>query len=436
MLGHERRIIVKTVIITPSSLSGHITVPPSKSISHRAIIGAALSKGETYVNNIQLSEDIKATIEGMKALGAIIEIATDSSICVKGIHESHSQTPTINCRESGSTLRFLIPIASVITTPITFIGEGRLGSRPLTPYYDIFNRQNINYQTTQGQLPLKVEGSLHPGEYAIKGDISSQFITGLLYALPLLSDDSTIHVTTELESKGYIDLTLDVLEHYGIDIHNDAYNVFKIKGNQSYIYNDYTVEGDYSQAAFWIVAGLIDNGLTIEGMRLDSSQGDQMILDIVKQMGGTIIEEENAIRILPSTTHGIEIDASQCPDLVPILSVLAAVSTGTTKIYNAARLRIKESDRLASTTSELNKLGADIIENTDNLIIHGKDQLKGGIVDSWNDHRIAMALAIASIKCSSEVKITNSDTVKKSYPTFWEDFKKLGGDINEFDLGK
>ncbi len=427
---------MKTVIIAPTSLDGKIKVPPSKSISHRAIIGAALAKGKACVNNLLLSEDIKATIEGMKALGASIHLEDDSCISIQGIKETGMQIPTIDCKESGSTLRFLIPVASVIKTPATFTGEGRLGKRPLTPYYDIFSRQNIDYETTHGQLPLKVTGSLKPDDYYIPGDISSQFITGLLYALPLLDGDSTIHITTELESKGYIDLTLDVLKHYSIQIHHENYKTFKIKGNQSYVSQDYTVEGDYSQAAFWIVAGLIDNGLTIEGMRLDSGQGDRMILDIVKQMGGKIVEEEHAIHILPSVTHGIEIDASQCPDLVPILSVLAAVSKGTTKIINAARLRIKESDRLASTTSELNKLGAEIIEAADSLTIHGKDHLKGGIVDSWNDHRIAMALAVASIRCTDQVKITNSDTVKKSYPTFWEDFKKLGGEIDEFDLGK
>lgn len=427
---------MKTVIIAPNSLEGKVKVPPSKSISHRAIISAALAKGRSNVDNILLSEDIKATIEGMEALGAAIDVEENSCIGIQGIEHSDMEMPAINCKESGSTLRFLIPIASVVKTPVTFNGEGRLGKRPLTPYYDIFSRQNIDYETTHGQLPLKVEGSLKPDDYYIAGDISSQFITGLLYALPLLDGDSTIHITTELESKGYIDLTLDVLKHYGIHIRHENYKTFTINGNQSYVSRDYTVEGDYSQAAFWIVAGLIDNGLTIEGMRLNSSQGDRMILDIVKQMGGKIIEEENAIHILPSTTHGIEIDASQCPDLVPILSVLASVSKGTTRIINAARLRIKESDRLASTTSELNKLGAEIIESHDSLTIHGKDHLSGGIVDSWNDHRIAMALAIASIRCTSQVKITNSDTVKKSYPTFWEDFKRVGGKIDEFDLGK
>lgn len=427
---------MKTVIIKPCVLDGQIKIPPSKSISHRAIIGAGLGKDKTIIDNIQLSDDIKATIEGMEALGASIDLVEDSCLHIQGIQKNSQQLSTINCKESGSTLRFLIPIASIIHTPITFIGEGRLGERPLTPYYDIFNHQNIDFDTNEGQLPLTVNGSLKPDDYYIKGDISSQFITGLLYTLPLLNGDSTLHITTNLESKGYIDLTLDVLKHFSIHINHDNYETFKIQGNQNYISHDYTVEGDFSQAAFWIVAGLIGNGLTIEGMRLDSLQGDRVILDIVKKMGGKIIEDENSIQVLPSVTHGIEIDASQCPDLVPILAVLGAVSKGTTKIVNAARLRIKESDRLASTSSELDKLGADITETSDSLVIHGIDQLDGGIVDSWNDHRIAMALAIASIRCTNEVKITNSNSINKSYPTFWKDFKKLGGDIHEFDLGK
>ncbi|NLK71431.1 MAG: 3-phosphoshikimate 1-carboxyvinyltransferase [Clostridiales bacterium] len=428
---------MKTVIISPSNLTGEIRIPSSKSIGHRAIICAALSNGTTLLDNIGTSQDIEATLEGIQSLGARIKRISDSMVHIKGIDKDKIIADTINCRESGSTLRFLIPITAALTDiPITFIGEGRLGERPLTPYYEIFQKQGLSYSTDDGRLPLKIKGFLKPGTFTLKGNISSQFITGLLFALPLLNADSDIIITTELESKGYIDLTLDILKNFGIDIENKEYKSFHIKGNQTYSNIDYCVEGDFSQAAFWIAAGLLGNEIHLKGLNTSSLQGDKIILDIIQSMGGKLNITADSIHIIPSETHGIRIDASQCPDLVPILAVLGAVSKGTTEIVNAARLRIKESDRLAATASELNKLGADVTETEDSLIIRGKEYLNGGIVDSWNDHRIAMAMAIASIKCTSTVKITNSDAINKSYPAFWDDFKILGGNLNELSLGK
>jgi 3-phosphoshikimate 1-carboxyvinyltransferase len=287
-----------------------------------------------------------------------------------------------------------------------------------------------------GNLPLNIEGQFKPGNFAIEGNISSQFISGLLFSLPLLDGDSKIIITTNLESKGYVDLTLDMLNRYGIEIINNGYKEFIIKGNQRYKGRDYRVEGDYSQAAFWLVGGILGEEITSRNLNLESLQGDRVIIDIINKMGGTITLDETFIKTIASNTKGIIIDASQCPDLVPVLAVLAALSNGQTKIVNAARVRIKESDRLNAIATELNKLGADVREFDDGLVINGKDSLIGGVVDSWNDHRIAMALAIASIKCKDEIIIKNSEAVKKSYPHFWEDFKKLGGKIDEFNMGK
>ncbi len=431
---------MKYVKINPSNLNGEIIIPPSKSISHRAIIAASLSNGESNIDNIIFSDDINATIEAMKSFGAIIKKSKNlneyetSSLNIKGTHNIKLLSDKIDCRESGSTLRFLVPFAGLINNKVTFTGRGKLISRPLDVYYKLFDKQNIKYENNEGKLPLSVNGRLSPGIFEVKGNISSQFITGLLFTLPLLDGQSKIVVTTNLESKGYVDLTLDILKKFSINVENNEYKEFIINGNQSYKQMDYRIEGDFSQAAFWIVAGILGSKITCNGLDLNSNQCDKAILDIIDKMGANLTLNNESVMASESTIKGITIDVSQCPDLVPILAVLGALSKGTTKIINASRLRIKESDRLKAIASELNKLGADVEELEDGLVINGKSELRGGIVDSWNDHRIAMALAIASIKCKESVTITNSEAVKKSYPGFWDDFKMLGGIINERDI--
>lgn len=427
--------------IIPSILKGNVNIPPSKSLSHRAIICAALAKGISHIENLVFSEDILATIEGMKAFGMeVIDIYTNeetnrSSITIEGRGYLKKIKEIIDCRESGSTLRFLIPMACLIGEKMTFIGKGKLVERPLTPYYKIFNAQGIKYSNEKGKLPLSVEGILKSERFAIEGNISSQFITGLMFILPLLSDDSIIEITTELESKGYIDLTLDILERFSIDIKNDKYHRFYVLGNQKYVPMDYKVEGDFSQAAFWIVAGALNGNIVLNGLNHNSLQGDKKIFNIVSAMGVNLIYEADYIRAIGSQTKGTIIDASQCPDLVPILAVLGALSQGKTEIINAQRVRIKESDRLKAISCELNKIGADIVETEDGLVINGVHTLNGGVVDSWNDHRIAMALAIASTKCKEPLTIKNSSVVNKSYPGFWKDFISLGGIIDERNMG-
>ncbi|MBE6068096.1 MAG: 3-phosphoshikimate 1-carboxyvinyltransferase [Clostridium lundense] len=420
--------------ITPSSLRGDIKIPPSKSLAHRAVICAGLSEGISNIDNIIFSEDIKATTMGMESFGIEVN-RKDESINIKGKSKLSLVKNIINCNESGSTLRFLIPLALLTGEEISFEGRGKLVSRPLDVYYEMLKNQNIHYENNNGQLPLKVKGSLKPGTFYVKGNISSQFITGLMFSLPLLEGDSKIIVTTELESKGYVDLTIDCMDKFGVKIENKDYKEFYIKGNQKYINRDYRVEGDFSQAAFWIVAGILGTNIKCKDLNLNSLQGDKIILDIVKVMGANIKISEDTIEVCESETKGIVIDASECPDLVPILSVLGALSEGTTKIINAERVRIKECDRLKAMQTELSKVGADIEETEDGLIIKGKSSLKGGTVDSWNDHRIAMAMAVASIKCQEPIIITNSNAVTKSYPEFWKDFKMLGGNIDEWSVG-
>ncbi len=421
------------IIIKPKLLKGNIVVPSSKSLGHRGIIAAALSRGISRVDNIQLSKDIEATMELMKELGAVVNIE-DQNLYIDGRKMfSYEKKLDLRCRESGSTLRFLIPLALTKDGDYIFHGEGKLISRPLEPYYEIFEEKGIKYSREEDGLPLKVSGKLTSGTYRVRGDISSQFITGLLFSLPILEGNSRIQITTKLESKGYIDLTLDILKDFGIEIENNNYKEFNIRGAQKYNSRNYYVEGDYSQGAFFLVAGALGSSIVCSGLNKDSLQGDKVILDILEAMGCNVEESEEGIKVKPSKTKGIEIDASNCPDLVPILTVLASLSEGETKIVNAKRLRIKECDRLHAITKELNKLGANIIELEDSLIISGVNELKGGEVDSHNDHRIVMALAIAATRARGNVIINNPSAVEKSYPNFFKDYFKLGGEGDEFN---
>ncbi|HEY8891815.1 MAG TPA: 3-phosphoshikimate 1-carboxyvinyltransferase [Clostridium sp.] len=440
---------MKSVVIYPFPLNGKVKIPPSKSLSHRAVIAAGLSKGECLIDNISMSDDIIATCEIMEKLGVKIkQFPGNLKITGKGklqltcggvnsnfIARNEIACNDLQCNESGSTLRFLIPIAMLTGEKITFKGKSKLVQRTLKPYYEIFDTKNIKYTTINGNLPLTVDGSLKPGFFELRGDVSSQFVTGLIYALPLLDGDSIIKITTEMESIGYIDLTLDVLNKFGVNIENNNYREFKIKGNQHYLKTDYRVEGDFSQAAFYLAAGVLGGEVECHDLNMESLQGDRVIVDIIKNMGGNITIQDGKLKASKSDLKGTIIDASQCPDLVPIVAVLAALSEGTTEIINAGRVRIKESDRLKAMATELNKIGAEVIEREDSLIIHGKPWLKGGVVSSWNDHRIAMAMSIASIRCSSELIIEDSGAVKKSYPEFYEDFKSLGGKVNERTMG-
>ena len=425
------------VKIKPKKLGGTIPIPPSKSYSHRAIIAAALAtpnkdKEVSRIDNLKYSVDITTTTEIMENWGANIEIGEDFEIIKGNSGIVNPKDEYTQCNESGSTIRFLIPIGLSSNNKIVFDGKGKLVERPLDSYYKIFDEQGIKYSNNNGWLPLNVDGQLKPGKYEIEGNISSQYITGLLYALPLLNGDSELRINKTLESKGYIDLTLEILEMSGIKVENNNYKSFFIKGNQKYNPFDYVIEGDYSQVAFWIVAGILGSEIKCLHVKKDSLQGDREIIEIVQRMGANVEIFDDYIIVKPSQTYGTVIDISQCPDIGPILTVLAALSKGETKIINAERLRIKESDRITSIKTELNKLGANVEEVGDSLVINGVERLtKSAELSAWNDHRIAMSLAIASIKCDGEIVIDEAESVKKSYPHFWEDFKKMGGDVEK-----
>lgn len=412
------------LMIKPSELHGEVTVPPSKSMAHRAVICAALAEGRSQLSNIQLSDDIQATIEGMRAFGAVI-LQEEDKLIIDGIGKgAERRSHTIDCNESGSTLRFFVPLATLFEGETQFVGRGKLGQRPLTPYQEIFEEQGLHYDNQDTELlDLTIEGALKPGSYQMQGDISSQFITGLLFTLPLLEGDSTLTLTTELESKGYVDLTLSVLKTFGIEItHDGQYKEFSIKGNQVYDATDYRVEGDYSQAAFWVSAQALGNEVSVNGLNEDSLQGDKEVIAILKS--------------LTEDTEERTIDGSDVPDIIPVVACVAALSKGKTVIQNLERLRIKESDRLTATQKELAALGAEIQVVGEDLHIQGVSELKGGAqVWSHKDHRMAMMLAIASTRCQEAIELVDAECVSKSYPDFWEVFNRIGGNSSERNLG-
>lgn len=418
--------------IWPGALTGMVNVPSSKSMGHREIICAALAKGISIIDNISMSDDIKATLRCLNALGVKTELTAGkfkgrSAVKIYGTGTVSTCGEVCDCGESGSTLRFLLPLGALCGAPVTFSGAGRLGERPLKPYWEIFDGQGIKYSPEQG-LPLTVEGRLHSGKFMLPGNISSQFVSGLLFALPLLDGDSEIIITTPLESQSYVDLTLAALSKYGIKVQNNGYKNFVVPGGQHYRSGQADVEGDWSQAAFWLVAGCLNGNIVCGGADVNSLQGDRVVKDVLSAMGGSIKPVDGGLLASKSRLKAAVIDAADCPDIIPVLTVAAAVAEGTTKIINAGRLRIKECDRLHAIAAELNKLGADVEEQETSLVVKGRPQgLRGGRVSAWNDHRIAMSMAVASLVCREPVLVEGCESVKKSYPSFWQDFALLGG---------
>lgn len=422
--------------IVPKTLKGEVAVPPSKSVSHRALICACLADGISVLDNVLMSEDIVATKEAICAFGAAVEeqvVDAEKEIYrlkVKGTGGVLKRPETtLWCNESGSTLRFLIPFGGLIDGEVRFDGGGRLPYRPLDPYFDLFAASGMAYQVPEGRyLPLTVDGKWSPGLYELPGDVSSQFVTGLLYVLPLLEGSSTVHLTSPLESKAYVDITLGEMQRFGVDVTEKDGN-YIVTGSKTYKACHTVIEGDYSQGAFWLVASLLGEGIACSQLSENSAQGDRIMVDIIRSMGGHVAYREGLWLAEPGKTRGAEIDVTQCPDLVPILAVLAALSQGTTRIVGAKRLRIKESDRLKAMAESLLAVGGKVQEMAEGLVIEGVSQLQGGVVDSHGDHRIAMAMAIASTRCQEPIFIKNPMSVTKSYPHFYEDFKALGGDL-------
>lgn len=427
------------VKIEPSGLSGFVRVPSSKSEGHRALICAALSNGVSEIFNFDTSGDLERTVCGLRAFGAKISVF-DSCVKVDGSTTfSSCEDAAVDCFESASSLRFLIPLSLLRRGKTFFSGTDRLSMRSLQPYIDIFTRNEIEFHIGTGRnpmayLPLEISGiaEIPNVDISLEGGVSSQFVTGLLFVLPFLPGGTRVSVTTPLESKPYVDITLRVLQRFGVCVCNKSYSEFYISSPQTYIPASFVCEADYSQAAFFIAAGVIGRGkVTCGEFNLSSLQGDRKIVEILRKMGARIECEGGRITAFPSKTFGIDIDASDIPDIVPILAVVAAFSDGVTTICNVGRLRIKESDRMEAISSQLCRLGASIYAIGDTLVINGtKGNIRGGKASSFGDHRIAMSIAVAATRCDSTVTLDSSECVGKSYPRFWEDFRSIGGRIS------
>ena len=419
---------------TPAFLSGKIKAISSKSHAHRVLICSALSNESTKISCNVLSKDITATVECLKNMGADISINGDEILVTP---KDFNKKAEIDCGESGSTLRFLLPLVSALGIDTTINAHGRLPERPLSPLKEELEKKGVTFET-DNKFPLHLTGELQSGEYELAGNVSSQFISGLLFALPLLNGDSKIKLIPPIESKSYIDITVATLRGFGIEI-EEAENAYIIKGNQKYISpKEITVDGDWSNSAFFLCAGALSkDGVTVTGLNTNSTQGDRKILEILKRLGASVEINETEITVKKNKLMGTMVNGGDIPDLVPIISVMGAMcDKGVTHIINASRLRLKESDRIATTEALLSKVGAAVSETDDGLVIWGENDLIGGRVDGANDHRIVMSAAILSCLCSLPVDIVGAEAVDKSYPHFFEDFNSLGGKANVINDGK
>lgn len=410
------------VTVKNGARHGNVTPPASKSEAHRAIICAALSKTESRIVCDGLSKDIEATVDCLNALGADISV-NGGVIGVKPIGSAAGDN-LLRCGESGSTLRFLLPVAGALGREAVFKTEGRLSERPMDDL--VFCLAAHGMRIEKNGSDFLCSGKLTPGKYTIQGDVSSQYISGLLFALPALSNDSTLEVTGRIESRDYITMTENALAASGIELEKNE-NVYRIKGGQSYRFpEDHTVGRDWSGAAFFLCIGaLSEKGVTVKGLSDDTAQGDRAILDILKSFGAMVTVGKNGVTVSGGKLRGITVDAALIPDLVPAISAVAAAAEGRTVIKNAARLRYKESDRLKTTRLMLSSLGADVKETGDGLVINGKNVLFGGKADSFGDHRIAMSAAVAASVCGSPVEVKGAECAGKSYPGFWNDLNSL-----------
>ncbi len=400
------------------------------------LICAALTYKKCYIKNISQSDDMKATIGCLEALGAKIKRSGDT-VCVDARTFATKQSTEhfiLNCRESGTTLRVMIPICAALGLNVTFTGEGRLPKRPLDEYLTLLPQHGVECKTEEDYLPLTISGQLSGDTFEISPKVSSQYVTGLLFALSLLSSDSTLGLTSALVGSQYVDITTDVMQKFGIDIKKNDTSYF-VKGSQSYVAKDeycdknagLCVEGDWSQAAFFICGGAINGELTVTNLNTNSYQGDKKIIDIMRAFGADITLKDHCVTVKKSELKSTDIDALDTPDLVPVVAVVAACASGVTNIYGVERLKFKESDRLESTAKMINSLGGSCSYTKDCMTIIGKNTLVGGTVDSFNDHRIVMASSIAALVCESETVINESNAINKSYSDFFNDYNSLGG---------
>ena len=418
-----------TIKRASDQISGTITAPPSKSMAHRAVLCAALAEGRSHITNLEFSKDISATLGAAGQLCANVQTGRDDAV-VEGLGHFVPLTAPVDCCESGSTLRFLIPLASLTGQEVSFTGRGRLMERPQSVYETLYREQNLRFE--QSPAGLTVEGALTPGDYRLAGNVSSQFISGLLFALPLLDGDSTLHLIPPVESRSYIDMTRAVQAAFGVHSRWLDATTLLLPGGQQYHPCDYNVEGDYSQAAFPAVLGAVCGGVTITGLAPDTLQGDAAILDILRRCGAKFTRTESGVAFEKASLHGVDIDLADCPDLGPVLMVLGLLCEGTTVIRNAERLRLKESDRIAAMEAELRAVGGLVESEGGTITVHGcadKLHAPAGILHGHNDHRVVMSLAVLALSTGFALTVDDAEAITKSWPNFFDAIKPLGAEV-------
>jgi 3-phosphoshikimate 1-carboxyvinyltransferase len=411
-------------------LEGVISAPPSKGYTHRMIIASSLSNGTSKIYFPLVSDDTQATLEAVKAFGAKTELQ-ENCWTIHGSEQLRTPSHPIDCRESGSTLRFMIPVAALAPGSSTFLFGASFERRPVAPLLESLRELGVESAVQRDSSVMVRGGGIRGGKSSIRGDVSSQFISGLLFACPRAKEDTEICVTTNLESRGYVEMTLEVLVKHGLEgTVNDELLRLWIPANQSYVPCDHTVPGDFSSAAFLLAAAAVTSShVTVKNLDYRTCQGDSAIVDILAEMGATVKIGGDSVEVEEGKLVGVDIDAKDIPDLVPVCAVLGCYAEGYSQIYNAKRLRYKESDRLGSISTELKKMGADINVNEDGLTINGGSRLHGANVDPHNDHRIAMACAVAALGAKGETKIQNVECINKSYPHFFSDLCMLGANV-------
>lgn len=412
---------------------GEIYAPPSKAYTHRVTIAALLSNGVSKILNPLYSDDTQATLKAIEAFGAETKLE-ENCWTIKGTSQLKTPDNPIDCGESGATLRFMIPIAALASGPSTFTLGESLRKRPLEPLLQSLKQLGAesSLQLSEKTATVKVQGGgIKGGKTSIRGDVSSQFISGLLFACPRAEEDAEINVTTPLESRNYVQMTMEVLNKHNVKVFTSKdFRKLRVLCNQSYVPRRHMVPGDFSSAAFLLAAAAITSSrVKVKNLNRHTKQGDKAILNILEKMGSKVTVKDEYVEVEAKQLNAVDVDAKDIPDLVPVCASLACYSKGVSKLYNARRLRYKESDRLSSLYTELKKMGADITIVEDGLIVSGPCLLQGATINPHNDHRIAMACAIAALGASGETMIQNSECVKKSYPNFFDDLQLLGADV-------
>lgn len=422
-------MICVTASIAPSRVSGSLLVPPSKSLGHRAMICAALAQGTSTITHLGRSKDMEATRICLEALGARF-VDTKHGVEVTGCNPAHSSAPLhLDAYESGSTLRFLIPLAAMSGRPAVFEGKPSLLSRPMGIYANIFAEQNLRFdQSGQG---IAFQGPLQDGLYTIDGSVSSQFISGLLFAGALMNGIE-LAVLPPYQSRSYVDLTTDMMRRFGVDIEQPTDHAYRISPGQSYQPAAVQVESDWSQAAFFLVLSALNAPLSLQGLNPDSLQGDRIIETFVRKSGAALSWKEGVLFAAPGSRKPFVADLADCPDLGPILCVLAAFIPGESRLLHTSRLRIKECDRVAAMEAELKKWGVDFVSDEDSITIRGQKTYIASapvVIDAHNDHRIVMAMSVFGLCAGSPCVIENAQAVEKSYPDFFKDLLSLQGKV-------